>query len=139
MTMTVEHVLTRLDLEISKPQKPSNRQQQQNNRRSRSPDHNRRGKPGNNVDRYVGDRGMSGRGRDGYRGYRSPSPPRYRERYDDRYRRSRSRSPGYGRDRYRGASPRREPDDDLPLPRRSPRDVPDVQIIALEQLRKQVT
>lgn len=78
---------------------------------------------------------MNGRGREGYRpGFRSPSPPRYRERYDDRYRRSRSRSPAYGRDRYRGASPRREPEDDLPLPRRLSRDVPDVQLIALEQL-----
>lgn len=79
---------------------------------------------------------MNGRGREGYRpGYRSPSPQRYRDRHDDRYsRRSRSRSPAYGRDRYRGASPRREPDDDLPLPRRPARDVPDVQIIALESL-----
>ncbi|KAF2170561.1 hypothetical protein M409DRAFT_64254 [Zasmidium cellare ATCC 36951] len=124
-----------------KPQKPSNRQQQQqqqqqqSNRRSRSPDH-RRNKSGSNVDRYVADRGANGRGREGYRpGYRSPSPRRYRDRYDDRYhRRSRSRSPGYGRDRYRGASPRRSPEDDLPLPRRQPRDVPDVQIIALDQL-----
>ncbi|KAK4496926.1 hypothetical protein PRZ48_011375 [Zasmidium cellare] len=126
----------RIHLEISKPQKPSNRQQQQgqqSNRRSRSPDH-RRGKSGS-FDRY--DRGANGRGREGFRpGYRSPSPRGYRDRHDDRYhRRSRSRSPGYGRDsRYRGPSPRRDLDDDLPLPRRDPRDVPDVQIIALDQL-----
>ncbi|CAK4034517.1 uncharacterized RNA-binding -like [Lecanosticta acicola] len=125
----------RIHLEISKPQKSNNKNQQQqnsNNRRSRSPDYNR-GRPGNN-DRYGG-RGANGRGRDGYRGgYRSPSPPPpprgYRDRYEERYR-TRSRSPEYGR--YRG-SPPRETEDDLPLPRRQPRDVPEVQIIALDQL-----
>ena len=123
------------DLEVSKPQK--NRTQNQNNaqRRSRSPQGRQGG--GGNVDRYVSG-GSGGRGgnnrtdrRDGYRpGYRSPSPRGYRDRYDDR----RSRSPGYGgRGRYRSPSPRRrDVDDDLPLPRRERRDVPDVQIIVLD-------
>ena len=75
------------------------------------------------------------RGRDEYRGGRGRSPDRY-------YRgRSRSRSP-YGMiDRYRSRSPRgRELDDDavLPLARRDPRDVPDVQIILLDEVDRYV-
>jgi len=71
------------------------------------------------------------RGRDGYR-----SRDRTPERYDRRDRR-RSRSPPYGRDRrYRTPSPRgRSYDDaDLPVPRRAPRDIPDVQILVLEEV-----
>ncbi|EME40154.1 hypothetical protein DOTSEDRAFT_74850 [Dothistroma septosporum NZE10] len=122
----------RIHLEISKPQKSNNKQQQNAGRRSRSPDNNNRGR---------NDRNRNGRDRGGYRhNYRSPSPPfrGFRDRYDERYRdrRSRSRSPEYGRDRYRGGSPRRSPEDDLPLPRRQPRDVPEVQIIALDQLER---
>ncbi|KAK4611993.1 hypothetical protein CLAFUW4_12666 [Fulvia fulva] len=131
----------RIHLEVSKPQKNGNKQQQNNGRRSRSPDHNNRGR--NDRNRNGRDHGRdNGRDRGGYRANygRSPSPPPrgYRDRYEDRYRdrRSRSRSPGYGRDRYRGSSPRRTPEDDLPLPRREPRDVPDVQIIALDQLER---
>ena len=91
------------------------------------------------MDRYTsGGRGGNNRNdrRDRYRqSYRSPSPRGYRDRYDDRYR-ARSRSPnGYGRNaRYRSPSPRRDPDDDLPLPRRLRDQVPDVQIIALDPL-----
>ncbi|KAJ0424068.1 hypothetical protein BJY00DRAFT_276950 [Aspergillus carlsbadensis] len=89
------------------------------------------------------------RRRDDYRpAPRSPSPRSYRpregyrsrdrtpERFDRRGVR-RSRSP-YGRDRrYRSPSPRgRSYDDDadLPIPRRVGRDVPDVQILVLEEL-----
>lgn len=89
------------------------------------------------------------RRRDDYRPVRSPSPREFRgreeyrggrERTPDRYyggRRSRSRSP-FGRNgRYRSRSPRnRELDDDanLPIQFRGPRDVPDVQLILLEDL-----
>ncbi|KAL4779007.1 hypothetical protein BJX76DRAFT_365673 [Aspergillus varians] len=91
----------------------------------------------------------SHRRRDDYRPPRSPSPRGYRsregyrsrdrtpERFDRRERR-RSRSP-YGRDRrYRSPSPRGrasyDSDADLPVPRRNPREVPDVQILVLEEL-----
>ncbi|GKZ40303.1 hypothetical protein AbraIFM66951_000064 [Aspergillus brasiliensis] len=72
------------------------------------------------------------RARDGYR-----SRDRTPERYDRRERR-RSRSP-YTRDRrYRSPSPRGrgsyDGDADLPVPRRAPRDVPEVQILVLEEL-----
>ncbi|KAE8324656.1 hypothetical protein BDV39DRAFT_115630 [Aspergillus sergii] len=71
------------------------------------------------------------RGRDGYR-----SRDRTPERYDRRERR-RSRSP-YARDRrYRSPSPRArgyEGDVELPVPRRAPRDVPEVQILVLEEV-----
>ncbi|KXT16444.1 hypothetical protein AC579_5121 [Pseudocercospora musae] len=126
----------RIHLEISKPQKPSRNQQPNQSRRSRSPDNRNR----QNGGRYDGGRGGRRDGRDsrddrnsrGYRPlYRSPSP---RDRYNDRYR-TRSRSPGYGRG-YRANSPRRDPDDNLNLPRREPRDVPDVQVIALEPLNR---
>ncbi|KAF1810661.1 hypothetical protein P152DRAFT_92698 [Eremomyces bilateralis CBS 781.70] len=125
----------KMHLEISKPQKNTKKAEK---RRSRSPDHGRGGR-GRNVDRYVGDMNGGGgrRGRDDYRPGRSPSPRGYgreRDRYE-RYRRSRSRSPYGGRgDRgdYYGHPSSRD-DDDLP-PRRNPRDVPDVQILVLDNL-----
>lgn len=106
------------------------------------------------YDRYSGSSQRDGefrRGRDDYRPGRSPSPPRGGYRTRDEYgaarswdhdgrRRSRSRSPPYGRrdnGRYRdrSPSPRRGPDEDeLPIPHRDPRDVPDVQIIVVEEL-----
>lgn len=107
------------------------------------------------MDRYVSG-GGSGRGgqnrgsRDSYGGNsarfqpRSPSPRGggYRDRYDDRYP-ARSRSPfggrnGGGQRFVRSPSPRGRggEDDDLPLPRRNPRDVPDVQILVLEPLER---
>ncbi|KAI7089439.1 hypothetical protein KC356_g2451 [Hortaea werneckii] len=131
----------RVHLEVSKPQKnkvPSGQQQQRHPRRSRSPDIGR-GKPPPSVDRYTSERGGRSHGgysRQGSGGFRSPSPPRYGGRgYSDRG--YRDRSPDYGRGgRYRSPSPRRNEDDDLPLPRRQPRDVPDVQIIVLDALNR---
>ncbi|KAL1394058.1 putative arginine/serine-rich splicing factor [Phyllosticta capitalensis] len=146
----------KIHLEISKPQRSTARNSDTQNsrngarRRSRSPDYSRggTGPAPRNVDRYTGTAGPGGsprrddfrRNRDDYRpSARSPSPRGYRrggrdrsrDRYDGR-RRSRSRSP-YGRgNRYRSPSPRRETEDDLPLPRRQPRDVPDVQILVLQ-------
>ncbi|OQD85823.1 hypothetical protein PENANT_c009G02035 [Penicillium antarcticum] len=76
------------------------------------------------------------RSRDGYRS-RDRTPERF-----ERRRRSRSprspRSP-YSRDRrYRSISPRArgvyEGEEDLPVPRRVPRDVPEVQLLVLEEL-----
>jgi hypothetical protein len=129
----------RIHLEVSKPQKSKGGQQKET-RRSRSRSPNNRGRGGRNADRYTGggERGSNGRGRDGYRAqYRSPSPRGYRDRADDRYR-ARSRSPGYGRDdRYGNQGSPRDTDDDLPLPHRAPRDVPDVQIIVLTELNRE--
>ncbi|KAE9369568.1 hypothetical protein N431DRAFT_493362 [Stipitochalara longipes BDJ] len=113
------------------------------------------------VDRYDGraapsyrsdEYGRPIRVRDDYRPVRSPTPPRGnfrgrdeylprgRDSYDSRDRR-RSRSPyGHrddGRYRERSLSPRgREAveDADLQIPRRDPRDVPDVQVLLMEQL-----
>ncbi|KAJ5891085.1 uncharacterized protein N7473_007313 [Penicillium subrubescens] len=97
----------------------------------------------------------SHRRRDDYRPPRSPSPRPFRardgyrsrdrtpERFDRRERR-RSRSPRsprspYARDRrYRSPSPRPrgnyEGEADLPVPRRAPRDVPEVQVLVLEEI-----
>ncbi|KAJ5174699.1 uncharacterized protein N7482_000576 [Penicillium canariense] len=97
----------------------------------------------------------SHRRRDDYRPPRSPSPRPFRardgyrsrdrtpERFDRRERR-RSRSPRsprspYARDRrYRSPSPRprgnNDGEADLPVPRRAPRDVPEVQILVLEEV-----
>ncbi|KAK0935173.1 nuclear polyadenylated RNA-binding protein 3 [Friedmanniomyces endolithicus] len=133
----------RIHLEISKPQKNRIPAQNQNQgRRSRSPDYARGGKPAAGTDRYVSNGRNQGRaGTSGYR-QRSPSPPQrgYRDRFDERYR---DRSPPFSRasdrgSRYRSPTPppRHSEDDDLPLPRRAPRDVPDVQIIVLDSLER---
>ncbi|KAL5354066.1 nuclear polyadenylated RNA-binding protein 3 [Pseudogymnoascus australis] len=101
-------------------------------------------------------RGSAARGREDYRPLRSPSPQRGAFRGRDEYaqnrgresygghdgRHTRSRSPVYdrrdgGRYRERSISPRRrEMDEDaaLGIPRRDARDVPEVQIILLEEL-----
>lgn len=119
-----------IHLEVSKPAKSTNRQQQdRNRRRSRSPDYLRGG--GSRVDRYSGsprDRDNR-RSRDDWR--RSPSPRRYSGGRDDRYdgRRRRSPSPYGARDSYR-APPR----DELDLPWRAPETVPDVQILIVDQI-----
>lgn len=149
------------DLEVSKPQK-NRTTDAKGERRSRSPERGGRRGGSPNVDRYqpspqdrrnndARNNNRRGGGRnagreDQYRpGGRSPSPPgryrnnhrsrsrsRSRHRYESRYR-SRSRSP-YGRNgaRYRSPTPRRSEDEDLPLPRRRPESVPDVQIIVLD-------
>lgn len=114
-----------------------------------------RGGPRMGQDEY----GRPLRIRDDYRPVRSPTPPRGSFRGRDEYmprggrdsyetrdrRRSRSRSPSYGRNdgaRYRERSPSprtREAMEDatLQIPRRDPRDVPDVQLIILENLDPQ--
>lgn len=154
--------LTCSDLEVSKPQKNSrnaaataagNSLRAGHGRRSRSPDYDRgsRGIGGRpSIDRGVihGSVGNDVRRRDDYRPMRSPSPRgfrgrdeyRGRDRSPDRYygsRRSRSKSP-FGRNgRYRSRSPRgRDMDDEanLSMPRRNPRDVPDVQMILVDEV-----
>lgn len=127
-----------------------------NNRRSRSPDYGRGPAQRGSNQRGGVDRGVTNnnfrdeppRRRDDYRPGRSPSPRGYRgrdeyrgwDRSPDRYfgnRRSRSRSPYNRNGRYRSRSPRpRDVDDeaDLPLLRRDPRDVPDVQIILVDEV-----
>lgn len=84
------------------------------------------------------------RPRDDYRPGRSPSPPprrgRYRSRTPERFRfRERSRSTHGRGGRYRSRSPRSRggyDDMDLPLPRRAPHQVPDVQIIVLDDVKR---
>ncbi|KAF2263522.1 hypothetical protein CC78DRAFT_581413 [Lojkania enalia] len=140
----------KMHLEISKPQRNTKKADSHTDRngarrRSRSPDYTRggTGPQPRNVDRYTGSQNAisprekdSRRFRDDYRIIRSPSPPRGgrggrgRDRSRDRYdgwRRSRSRSPR----RYRSPSPRRPVDDDLPLPHRAPHQIPDVQVLVV--------
>ncbi|KAL9019484.1 MAG: hypothetical protein Q9185_003276 [Variospora sp. 1 TL-2023] len=149
-------------LEISKPQKNTrnaanastgNNQRSGQGRRSRSPDHDRSSRTSGgrtSIDRGVPYGGFPSelRRRDDYRPVRSPSPRgfrgrdehRGRNRSPDRYypgRRSRSRSP-YGRgERYRSRSPRVPDMDDeanLPISRRDPRNVPEVQMILVDEV-----
>ena len=142
------------DLEISKPQR-NQKSQAGSSRRSRSPDYGRGGLPPAGTDRYVSggrppspprDRDRNRRrNRDDYRPARSQSPRGYRDRrggrarspdrYDGR-RRSRSRSPY--RDEYRSPRNSTFEEDDLPFPRRDPRNVPDVQILILDNLDQYV-
>ncbi|KAL1955435.1 hypothetical protein VTO42DRAFT_8591 [Malbranchea cinnamomea] len=153
----------KIHLEISKPQRttrPGETQGPAGPRRSRSPDydrgrrssfdrHERGAEPGRPSFRER-DRPELHRRRDDYRPPRSPSPrgfrrDEYRSRdrsleRDDRRSRRRSRSP-YGRGgRYRSPSPRDDrgrgyiDDLDLPIPKRSPRSVPDVQVIVIENV-----
>ncbi|KAF2641360.1 hypothetical protein P280DRAFT_489748 [Massarina eburnea CBS 473.64] len=132
----------KMHLEVSKPQRNTKKAEPERNnaprRRSRSPDYNRGGpgpygrnanplSPRDRDNRRFRDdfrRSTSPR-RDGYRGRE-----RSRERYDDR-RRSRSRS--RSRRRYRSPSPRRGRSDDLPLPFRAPSQIPDVQVLVLNE------
>ncbi len=152
----------RLDLEISKPQKNTrnavataagNNLRAGYNRRSRSPDYGRGGPvrgldldSGSGRDRSSALNSFERRVRDDYRPMRSPSPRGYRgrddyrggrERSPDRYFRGRSRSPYDRGGRYRSRSPRaRDLDDeaDLPIPRRTSADVPDVQLILVDEV-----
>ncbi|KAF7505984.1 hypothetical protein GJ744_012331 [Endocarpon pusillum] len=144
----------KIHLEISKPQKGSRNSgpadgKQPTRRRSRSPDRRRSGaERGSQFERlpFSDFRDEPARRRDDYRPMRSPSPRGFKTRDEYRVRdRSpvafnhygRPRSPPYGRDggRYRSPSPRGFDDEAaLPLPRRDPRDVPDVQILILEDV-----
>ncbi|OJJ51975.1 hypothetical protein ASPSYDRAFT_63068 [Aspergillus sydowii CBS 593.65] len=87
--------------------------------------------------------------RDDYRPPRSPSPRGYRSREEylsrdqtpeqfDQHERRRSRSPCRKDRRDRGPSPQgratRDSDANLPIPRWAPREVPDVQILVIEEL-----
>lgn len=153
-----------LDLEISKPQKNTrnavataagNSLRAGYNKISRSPDYGLGGfgrgmnqRP--SIDRGVGPNNFDRRTRDDYRPIRSPSPRgfrgrndfRGRERTPDQYFRGRSRSPYGGGGGYRSRSPTRQNTDDeatLPIPRRNPRDVPDVQIILVDEVDRYVT
>ncbi|KAL8953609.1 MAG: hypothetical protein Q9222_000535 [Ikaeria aurantiellina] len=150
------------DLEISKPQKNSrnaaattagNDLRAGHARRSRSPDYDRGGRGAvgrTGIDRGVPYNNFSSdvRRRDDYRPLRSPSPRGFRGRDEyrgrlrspDRYyggRRSRSRSPYRRHDRYRSRSPRaRDMDDEanLPMPPRHPSQVPEVQLILVDEV-----
>ncbi|KAL2151334.1 hypothetical protein VTH82DRAFT_6432 [Thermothelomyces myriococcoides] len=133
----------RIHLEVSRTQKKKDD-------RDRSPD--RRGPRGSyGSDRFDGgDRGWK---RDDYRPGRSPSPRRgsrdghySRDRDYGGYQRRRSRSPArygrYGDDSYRRRSPsphRRAPSDGdrFDLPRRFGADVPDVQILLLQEVSRE--
>ncbi|RKF81058.1 putative RNA-binding protein C3H8.09c [Golovinomyces cichoracearum] len=156
----------KMHLEISKPQKNARNAQhnsQSSGQRIKSPDRKAGGRNGRGNDRYdrqtqltrADEYGRPIRARDDFRPVRSVSPPRgitrardtypsnLRDPYDSQERR-RSRSPYGHRDavRYRDRSPSprlREGVDevDLLIPRRDPRDVPDVQIILMEQLDRQ--
>ena len=152
-----------MHLEISKPPKNSRNQataageqlRASHYRRSRSPDR-RPGSRGqrNNNNKFgrklpFSDYRDEPRRRDDYRPVRSPSPRGFRVR--DNYRggrdrssggyrggRERSRSP-YGRRFNRSPSPRRrsmDEDDMLPIPRRRPQDVPDVQLLLFDDLER---
>lgn len=130
----------KMHLEISKPQKNTRDggRNRDNRRRSRSPDYNRGGQRG--IDRYTSAGGQSGsprdqyyrRSRDDYRPGRSPSPDRYGRRSHDRYDgRRRSPSPRGQQDQYGSFGAADE--STLPLPRRPPEQVPDVQFIIVGQ------
>ncbi|KAI9666257.1 MAG: hypothetical protein M1821_004192 [Bathelium mastoideum] len=146
----------KMHLEISKPQRSQKNQGGGGGggRRSRSPDYGRASNVPAGTDRYVsGGRPASPRdrdrnrrrNRDDYRPGRSPSPRGYRDRRGGRGGRSPDRGDRYdGRRRSRSRSPYREDfksprsgtfeEDDLPFPRRDPRNVPDVQILILDNL-----
>lgn len=152
-----------MHLEISKPPKNSRNQasaageqlRASHYRRSRSPERRPGSRGQRNNDRFSRNPPFSDfrdepRRRDDYRPNRSPSPRGFRGR--DNYRSGRNRTPpgGYrgGRERSRSpygrgirhnrsSSPRRrslDDDDMLPLPKRHPQDVPDVQVLLFDQL-----
>lgn len=151
----------KIHLEVSKPQKnsrnsgPAEHLKQNNRRRSRSPGRRGGGRHGNdrnsNNNRvpFSDFRDEPARRRDDYRPVRSPSPRghdgrnsyRVRDRSPGRYGSwdDRGRSPVYVKSDARYGSPPPRPtgydsDADLPIPRRHPQDVPDVQILILEEV-----
>lgn len=135
-------------------------------RRSRSPEYERNREPPPRGGRSAADRYDRGPGRLAISDFREKDPHRYRDRSSrspsprglrrdsyhsrersfDRYdprerRRSRSRSPRPRIARYRSPSPRDkgyDSESDLPIPRRDPRNVPEVQVIVLENADKLV-
>lgn len=148
----------RLHLEISKPQKNTrnagagDNTRQAGRKRSRSPEKRRRAQDRGHDTRlpFSDYRDEPQRRRDDYRPPRSPSPRNYRGRDEYRSRdnnqyyrgNERSRSP-YGRSstHRRSPSPRSRDYDseaDLPIPRRHPSDVPDVEIIVLDDVDRYV-
>ncbi|EXJ85777.1 hypothetical protein A1O1_06145 [Capronia coronata CBS 617.96] len=130
----------KIHLEVSKPQKNTRNQAQGNKRRrSRSPDRgNARQSDRHNRSNFNDFREEKNR-RDDYRPARSPSPRNFRVRDDYR---ARAQSPRFSLDaRQRSPFSSNFPpplpaayDEEatLPLPRRDPRDVPDVQLLILE-------
>ncbi|KAL9625609.1 MAG: hypothetical protein Q9160_000322 [Pyrenula sp. 1 TL-2023] len=146
----------KIHLEVSKPQKnsrnsgPAEHLKQSNRRRSRSP--NRRGggrhgndrNPTNNRPPFSDFRDEPARRRDDYRPVRSPSPRgrdgrasyRIRDRSPGRYGSwdERTMSPVYGKPDLPSRVVSYDADADLPIPRRYPQDVPDVQILILEEV-----
>ncbi|ROW07262.1 hypothetical protein VMCG_03891 [Cytospora schulzeri] len=140
----------KINLEVSKTQKSKKD-------REHSPERRNRDRGGKVADRYDGRDGRRSRG-DDYRPGRSPSPRRgdNRARQDpyshnrdrgsyDSNKRKRSRSPDpyvrHGQDPYRRRSPspygrgRQEPDH-LDIPRRYGNEVPDVQILLMQDVHK---
>ncbi|KEF62053.1 uncharacterized protein A1O9_00025 [Exophiala aquamarina CBS 119918] len=130
----------KVHLEVSKPQKNSRNSNNQGNRRRRSRSPDRRARQNDrygraSLDSYRDDRKRS----EDYRAARSPSPRRYRS--GDDYRPA-AESPRFGvearpRSPYGTIYPPPLPvaydeEASLPLPRRDPRDVPDVQLLVLE-------
>lgn len=140
----------KMHLEVSKPQRntrppPSDSNPSRGaNRRSRSPDYGRsmspRGRGGSTFrgGRNSGDftdRGFTRGARDTrdheYPSRRSSPPPRYRARDDYRpHHRDRSRSPPPGRYRQRTRSPPVVEE----LPRRDPKEVPEVQALVMDEV-----
>lgn len=139
----------KLHLEISKPQKsnrnagPAENSRVAGRKRSRSPE--RRG--GRRAPEHANDskpsfgnyRDDGPRRRNDYRPGRSPSPRSHRGREDhgSQHYRDRSRSHVRSGGLHRSPSPRaRSYDDeaDLPIPRRHPNDVPDIEIIVLDEV-----
>ncbi|KAF8444317.1 hypothetical protein BGX38DRAFT_1271680 [Terfezia claveryi] len=136
----------KMHLEVSKPQgKSRDNQSQRQARRSRSPDYRQVGSPRRGSPRggshYSGGNDRSYRpGRDGrdhrdrdrdrdwddFEGRRSPLGRYPRGRDDYRPSRDRSRTPPA---RYRSRTP-----EDIPLPRRAPGEVPEVQVIVTDEL-----
>lgn len=135
----------KIHLEISKPQKNTRGSGASGNkanarRRSRSPERNRNDRFGARPP-FSDFRDEPGRRRDDYRPGRSPSPRGYRARDDYRPpnqssrgysgQDNRPRSPAYGAGAY-NQSPSFDDDASLQLPRRDPRNIPDVQILVLD-------
>lgn len=142
-----------LHLEISKPQRNTRNANQGGNRpaqrrRSRSPDRamsrvsNDHGSYGKRP-AYSDYRDEPVRRRDDYRPVRSPSPREYRSRDEHRGRDERYggnlQSPQLGNHSFPSTGhPPLDDDAMLPLPRRAPRDVPDVQLLVLEDVGHQL-